>query len=63
MKYYALLTLLAVASCSDQRQAPRDARSVEAGRRAWASCASCHFVPDPALAFDRAWIEMIHTTT
>ncbi len=61
---WALLALVLATGCT-RPPAPRaNPPDMETGRKAWREgCASCHFIPDRSLQFDRVWIEMIESTT
>lgn len=51
------LAVLAIADGQEDRTNHAHARQVFAQR-----CANCHFVPDPEIERDKAWLGLIKTT-
>ncbi|MBI3098977.1 MAG: hypothetical protein HYY93_12160 [Planctomycetes bacterium] len=60
----AVLAAVLVGCRSTPPTAPASPEHRAAGAKLWeANCAACHFVPDPAIRFDRIWLEMLQTTS
>ena len=60
--FHGLLGICAIAAIA-VADGPKDGGDPAVGKRAFTkSCANCHFVPDPTIERDKAWLGLIKTT-
>lgn len=54
---------LALLALSSTLAAQEPGEAAKAAREFSQRCVNCHFVPDPSLRPDRAWLAMVQTTS
>ena len=62
MRYCVLCAALALAAFLP-KQTLADRPADRAGEMFQARCANCHFIPDPSVRTDRAWLDQVNRTS